>query len=244
MKRFRWFTAFLLIVLAPPIASAAPIFVDNPSFESPSTNDIGVLPSPWVPIANPDPNVYNPFQYLDNNAWYQGANSSTDPGNGGVGYPGMDGRNLSYVFQRAAGTGIEQALSAVLAPDTAYTLTVAFGRRNGSDFAAPTLGSLIELLAGNVVIASSQNDTGPLPGQFVEQVALLPNSNAFAALYGESLTIRLTTTQAFTTQYQATDWDNVRLDATAVGVPEPSSILVFGLSLMSVAAIRSRRSRL
>ncbi len=52
-----------------------------------------------------------------------------------------------------------------------YTLTVEDGNRNGTN-AGGFAGSLIELLAGSTVIASSTDTVGPNPGTFRDQVAL------------------------------------------------------------------------
>ena len=192
-----------------------------------------------------NPGEYNPYEYFQPgpNTYYVGANPSTDPAKGGTGYPGLDGENLAFAFETLAGSGFQQTLSAVFTADTAYTLTVAEGRRNGSQ-AAPTLGSMIELLVGNTVVASSIDNVGPAPGTFVDQTAYLASSDSFSSLYGEALTIRIVTTLPFTTQYQATDWDNVRLDSVGPtdAVPEPTTfaLLFFGSLAMFAYGLQRR----
>ena len=241
------FRIALLLVRVSQIDSAwaSPIFVANPSFETPSTVHIVGFHS-WTGIggSSGNPAEYNPYEYNAPNAYYVGATPATDPAHGGAGYAGIVGENLAFVFERPAGTGFQQILSAVFTPNTSYTLTIAEGRRNGVQ-AAPTMGSLIELLAGNTVVASSTDNVGPAPGTFVDQTAFLASSNTFASLFGKRLTIRVLTTLPFLTPYQATDWDNVRLDATGPSavVPEPTSfaLLVMGAAIMSSYVLTRRK---
>ncbi|OJW19967.1 MAG: hypothetical protein BGO49_10615 [Planctomycetales bacterium 71-10] len=232
----------LAACLAPASAEAGSIAIANASFEEPSGQIHGPA-SGWTPISNDDPaNRYNPFQFWGPNAWYLGANPDTDPGVGGTGYQGIDGRSLAFAYEQDPGTGIQQTLDAFLEAGMSYTLTVAVGHRNGAEFGAPTLGSLIELLAGDTVIASSRDDIGPDAGTFRDQVAFLADSDAFADLIGVRLSIRLTTTLPFTVTYQATDWDNVRLVATAA-VPEPAGIAMLAVGAIAVGIAARRRGR-
>lgn len=247
MRRYIPFLlAMILIHVIGAEVSAESISVPNQGFEDPATTTI-VLTSSWVKVNNSDfVDAYNPYEYLGGNAWYVGANPTTNPANRGSGYPGIEGENLGFVFSQAAGAGMSQKLSATLAANTTYTLTVAEGARNGS-FAGPFSGSTIELLAGTTVIASSTDNVGPPPGTFVDQTATLANSSLYNSLVGQPLTIELLTSRPFTQSRQATDWDNVRLDAVPAGtaVPEPSSLLVAGpgiLAVLALALVRRRRA--
>ena len=236
MNVFPRMAVALILISLSGRALANPIFIANHSFETPKTVHIDGFQS-WTGIGGTagNPAVYNPYEFNAPNAYYIGATPASDPANGGSGYVGIDGENLAFAFERPAGTGFQQMLGAVFKPDTAYTLTIAEGRRNGVQ-AAPTLGSLIELLAGNTVVASSIDNVGPALGTFKDQIAFLASSNSFSNLFGEALTIRVLTTLPFLTPYQASDWDNVRLDATGPStvVPEPTSLmlLVLGVILM------------
>lgn len=224
------------------------IDIPNHSFEDPVTTHIVVFQT-WTRIGGGggNPGEYNPYEYFQPgpNTYYVGANPSTDPAKGGTGYAGIDGENLAFAFETPAGSGFQQTLNAVFTADTAYTLTVAEGRRNGTQ-GAPTLGSMIELLAGNTVVASSIDDVGPTPGTFVDQTAYLASSNSFSSLYGEALTIRVVTTLPFTTQYQATDWDNVRLESAGPtsAVPEPTTLTLLASGAVAIFTCLNKRRKL
>jgi hypothetical protein len=226
--------AIFVALTAGTRAGAAPVAVPNFSFEIPATVTETITAN-WVQVNEPPAtaDAYNPYQNEGGNAFYVGANPATNPANNGPGYPGIVGQNLGFIFGQTsgtpAGTGLMQTLTATFQPNTQYTLTVAEGDRNGST-ALGFLGSQIELLAGSTVIASATDVAGPAPGSFKDQVAFLASSNALPALFGQALTIALLTTTPGSspngTIGPATDWDNVRLDATAV--PEPASIALIG----------------
>ena len=242
----RYCVVFLMFVLIQArLATANSIDVPNHSFENPVTTHIIGFQS-WTRIGGngANPGEYNPYEYFQpgSNTYYVGANPSTDPAKGGLGYPGIDGENLAFAFETPTGSGFQQTLNAVFTADTSYTLTVAEGRRDGSQ-AAPTLGSMIELLAGNTVVASSIDNSGPAPGTFADQTAYLARSDSFSSLYGEALTIRVVTTLPFTTQYQATDWDNVRLESVgpADTVPEPTTFALLFFGSLTMFAYRLQR---
>ncbi len=188
--------------------------------------------------------TYNPYEFGGGNGYYIGANPTTDPAKGGSGYPGIFGENLGYAINVSAGSGLQQTLSATLLANTTYTFTVDVGSRNGTVNSNSFAGSLIELLAGSTVIASSTDTVGPTAGTFRDQVALLANSNSFSALIGQTLSVEILTTNAAASG-RATDWDNVRLDASPASVPEPASVLMMLTAATAVGAcqlIRRRKS--
>jgi hypothetical protein len=238
--RFALALAAVAVTFHGPWARAGAILVPNSSFESPATTALDV-PDDWtLSTSNGDVGAYNPYEFRDGDAFYLGANPSTDPANGGTGFPGIDGEDLAYVAAENPGSGLSQTLAATLTANTVYTLTVTEGARNGtagSPFVF--LGSTIELLAGTTVIASATDTIGPAAGSFENQIAISPNSSLLPSLLGENLTIELLTTNA-SSSYGATDWDNVRLDASTV--PEPPALLTGATALIiALVAFAMRR---
>ena len=123
-----------------------------------------------------------------------------------------------------------------------YSLVVALGRRNdGFPFAA-----LIELLFGNTVVATGTG-VEPTQGNWADYTATYA---AQAADAGQSITIRLRATA------DQGNFDNVRLSfAPTPGftppgggggnneVPEPSAVMLTGLGLAGLVAVRQRLGR-
>ena len=162
-----------------PSAHADQIAIVNQGFETPATIT-ATAPTGWTSVntgATGFTGSYNPYEFGGGNVYYTGANATTDPANGGSGYPGIFGENLAYATNVGAGSGLQQTLSATFQVNTGYTLTVDVGNRNGT-IAGGFAGSLIELLAGSTVIASSTDTVGPTAGTFRDQIAALSGSNA------------------------------------------------------------------
>jgi hypothetical protein len=230
------------------VASADPVTIVNPSFESPGgTFSLSVTGWNQIITGGGSEGTYNPYEFYGPNAYYVGANPGTDPANSGPGYPGINGEELAWTFITDAGSGFSQTLSATLQAGASYTLTVSEGQRNGFDVTGtnngsvpPSLGSLIELLAGSTVIASALDELGPGPGRFADQVAFLPTSNAYAGLIGQQLSIRLLTVNNPTANNQGTDWDNVRLDATTSATPEPATLAMAIFGIVGLVTLRRR----
>ncbi len=236
---------FLLTALAASAAMtcfAGAVTITNSGFEDPGTG-VGTTAVPTGWQASATAVAYNPYEFNGDDAYYTGANHTSDPTNGGSGYPGISGEELAFDFDGVAGSGLSQLLAATLQAGTSYTLTVTELSRNGT-LPETFAGSEIDLLAGTTVIASAIDNVGPTPGTGADQVAFLADSDTVTALIGQQLTIRLTTTLDFTGANIATDWDNVRLDAeTAVSAtPEPGGAIpvVLGLGLAGVLGWRKR----
>lgn len=237
--------ALFFSILSTASSIASPILVSNYSFESPATTSLthGNAPG-WTQLNNGGQGgVYNPYEYVSDDRFYIGANSTTDPANGGSGFLGIVGENVGYSFNNGPGGGFRQTLAATVAADTVYTLTVSVGNRAQIHGEGPFAGSLIELIAGNTVIASSTDNVGPTVGSFQDQVTISANSNTFADLIGDQITIMLLTTNALRSGI-ATDWDNVRLDAASQStVPEPSTLILLAVGSVGFVINQHRRRR-
>lgn len=233
-------SVLLLAALGIFPASATSVTITNPGFETPFNTSTFGPPTGWTVIGSgSNVGAYNPYQFQGGGQYYVGATSALDPHSGGAGAYGIGGSMLAFVFGTSAGSGFSQTLSATLQPNTAYTLTVTEFQRFGTGLAsATTAGSLIQLLAGSTVIASATDNTGPGAAVSADQVAFLANSNLFSGLFGQALAIRITTTVNGTSTILATDWDNVRLDATVV--PEPTTIALVSAALV-LATFRRRK---
>ncbi|HEV8384316.1 MAG TPA: PEP-CTERM sorting domain-containing protein [Candidatus Acidoferrales bacterium] len=158
-------------------------------------------------------------------------------------YPGgvPEGTNVAYT----KGPWLSQVLTATLQPNTIYTLTVDVGYRL-DESSHPFTGFTISLLAGNTIIASSSTGT-PSAGQWIAAFASA-TSLAGNPLLGQPLQILLTVNSPLPWQV---NFDNVRLDATAIQspqipssqVPEPASFALLGTGLLALIGRRRAARR-
>lgn len=215
--------AVAVLLLAAGTVQAAPVTVNNFSFEEP---DVGNGGPTWSNVTPP--------------GWQEpvtdGGDSFTEeiPGFASEGEQHEGIQNLYHIWQD---------LGVPAEPLTIYTLTVGVGNRNDS-FTFPGNMSRFSLLAGGptgTVIATRDVDAETLPdGTFADfsvtgvTAAVAPSGN---------LTIRLEV--ASTGPEPALDdrahFDNVRLDATLI--PEPSVVGIIGLAACGLMARRSCGSR-
>ena len=146
-------------------------------------------------------------------------------------YPGgvPDGVNVAYSSSSAV---IDQVLSATLAANTTYTLTVDVGSRLD---APHNDGFTIELLAGGVLLSAASNSPTPANGTFVVATDAYTTGASDPHL-GQALEIKLLSAPTGQTSF-----DNVKLDATAV--PEPGSLALAGLGAASTGLGRWRKKR-
>jgi len=202
---------------------AASIFIANHSFEDPIAPQQGTTGfytdnSSPVPIGNwlnahttgAQQGVLDPTQSqnLTGNDIFYGLQ------------PVPDGNQVAY----SNGGTIAQTLSAVLQPNTRYTLSAYIGRRKVLAFPANS----IQLLAGSTTLVSS-NTVTPAAGTFERVTVSYTSGGIGDPLIGQTLSIYLA---SFGIQ---TNFDNVTLDASPI--PEPSAILgLLGFGLLGIAS--------
>jgi hypothetical protein len=223
-----------VLLSATAAASAAPITVNNPSFE--------IIPPGGLPLT----------------AGYQGAGCSYNAGPGSI--PGWT--NFGFSGEFIAGTqvgnhfafdfmpdGIAGAytntagpsiISQTVAPTVqlgmTYTLQVDFGLRHDAPSFSPATADL--LING---IRYSATGVAPAPGSWSTFTATYIG---LAADVGDPITIELgSTTAGFPPQ---ADFDNVRLSSNGPSaVPEPSSVGILAVASMGlVALVRRKRCKI
>jgi hypothetical protein len=229
-------TALCVMVFAEHI-HATPISVENADFQAGSAGlGAGEL-SAWNSNTGAT-DQYNPYEFNGGNVWYVGANPSTDPANGGPGYPGLPGEYLGYIYNQGSDVSISQTLSATLQANTTYTLTVGVGARNGSYSFNAFGGALIELYAGTTLIGSTTYTTQTV-GTFTDDTLTIDSSGVNPDLIGQALQIQLHTAAS-----GSTDFDSVSLDAMSDGasvVPEPSSLILIATAMAAGLTVARRR---
>jgi hypothetical protein len=205
---------------------AASIFIANHSFEDPiapqqgttgfyTDNNSPVVIGNWYNAHSPgaDQGVLDPTksQILTGQNWFYNLQ------------PVPDGDQVAY----SNGGTIAQTLSAVLQPNTRYTLSAYIGRRNVIAFPANS----IRLLAGDTgpTILAISNSVTPTAGTFQRVTVSYTSGGVGDPLIGKPLQIYLT---SFGVQ---ANFDNVTLDASPI--PEPSAILgLLGFGLLGIAS--------
>lgn len=200
------------------VVSAALIPITNAGFEDPILADGGYVngtASGWTVTGNAG--TFNPTtEQIPLNSTQVGYSNNT------------------------SGDAFSQNLSAVLVADTTYTLQVDIYSRIDGD-AGPNQSSILQLrTSSGFVLATTTIDFPiPAPGTTVTQ------TTTFTALgsdihIGDTLQVALLSAGAG----NQSDWDNVRLDATAAAaVPEPTTLLLWGTTAVGLAIVRRRRAR-
>jgi len=197
---------------------AASITILNPSFEDPIAPQqgmtgfytLGVIGN-WFNAAAPgqDQGVLNPSKSQE----LTGSDIFYDK-------PVPDGDQVAY----SNGGTLAQQLSAVLQPNTRYTLSAYIGRRKVLAFP----NNSIILLAGGTILASSDSVT-PDPGTFLPVTVNYTSGSIGDPLIGQPLAIYLS---SFDVQ---TNFDMITLDASPI--PEPSAILgLLGFGLLGIVS--------
>jgi len=226
-------------------ARATLLTVQNAGFETP------FLADNTFNVSSPGPSGWSAYGTINHNNRSIGAVNPT----GSTLYPGgaPEGRNVGVVFlmdnpgnqSQFAGieSGLVQTLAATLQTNTRYTLTVEVGNMANDPSPSNTFvftgfpGYRVDLLAGGQVIASDNNSLLPSEGTFLTSQFSL-SIGASHVLAGQSLGIRLVNLNAG--PGIEVNFDNVRLDATAI--PEPAMITgLLGASALMLAIFRRRK---
>jgi hypothetical protein len=237
------------LLAAAAVARAEPVPIGNASFEADpvATNSFAALtPQSW--------SLYDPNEIVDRSLDAIGVLNPTSS----TFFPGgaPDGDNVALVFLSGdtggGHVGLVQTLDATLAAHTAYALAVDVGNI-ASGIAAPPFdqfydldgfpGYAVQLLAGDVVVAEDANGLAPslAEGTFATSVVEL-TTGADPAQLGAPLAIRLVNLNTPGTEEAPgieVDFDDVRLDATAV--PEPSRAALAAAALIALATKLARR---
>jgi PEP-CTERM motif len=186
-----------------------------------------------IAITNPSFGIVDPLHPLDQSCGIGCAfNVGSFPGwtitgnAGGLFQPSSDHFNLPLpdgnIIAYSNGGTIFQALSATLAPNTTYTLSVDVGYR--LDGTVDLTNYTIALLAGNTVLNFFSDSNGMItPGTFaLESVSYTTGAMPLAGNLGIELI----------SAGQQSDFDNVQLSATPVPEPGTLALLATGLGLM------------
>jgi len=227
-----------------PAAHAELITVQNAGFETLS------LANNTFNVSSPGPAGWSAYGTINHNNRSIGVVNPT----GSTLYPGgaPEGRNVGVVFlmdnpgnqSQFAGieSGLVQTLSATLQTNTRYTLTVEVGNMATDPspqhaFAFTGFpGYRVDLLAGGQVIASDNNSLLPSEGTFLTSQFSL-SIGASHVLAGQALGIRLVNLNA--APGIEVNFDNIRLDATAI--PEPATFAsLLGIVTLALAVFRRR----
>lgn len=220
-----------LLLLASQASHAAPITIDNPSFENASgTGDkVATPPSSWI-YSTTNLTPATPYTYTT------GIGTSALAGKDGNNYLGIS-LNVAKPPSYQATTDVSCWVSSVslgtFQANTIYTLTVAQGSETN---AAHHFGT-IALVADGTLAASTKTPFATLhPGAPVvfNDYSVTLNTTLDPSVVGKAITIQLLRqAEPGAIGYYSAVFDNVRLDATAT-IPEPATmgLLAIGALMM------------
>jgi hypothetical protein len=254
----RWAALGAAVLLPAPLL-AVPITITNAGFEdlyqgsdvSAGAFPVGPAPAGW--------SIWDPNNALSAGAYVGVLNPTGTTYFDGGAVPEGDNAALLYADGDASGDayGIEQQLTATLAADTTYTLTVEVGNiASGTGLGDPYAGFgfynldgfpgyRIELWAGNSLLAVDENNLPALPdaeGEFM--LSTLSYTTQGGDPVGDQLLIRLINPHVADVagvRGLEVDFDDVRLDAAPSAVPLPGSLALLLAGLPGVGLLRQRR---
>ncbi len=240
LTRLRPLVVIVFALAAVAGARAVSIPITNAGFENPVT-------PPDSFITNAAPSGWTTFGAINFSNRVVGVLNPT----ASVLYaePAPEGANVGVVFlldgSGASPAGLQQTLGSTLQTNTVYTLRVEVGNI-ANDARAPHNafqfngfpGYRVDLLAGGMVLASDQNILAPAEGRFLGSV-VTASIGASHALAGQALGIRLVNLDG--ADGIEVNFDNVRLDATAIPEPATGAALAAGLAMLACATRRRER---
>jgi hypothetical protein len=243
-----------LLLLAPGFSSAALLGVTNPGFEDTTGSTNIYNEFSFGPLAGWG--LYDPGNVTAGGAgptYFIGtiAPQIITPPNREyfpAGAPEGSRVAIAFNFNGSGGGGeygLVQTLSDTLTANTLYTLRVLVGNIASGQSLDTSFFNLdgfpgyrIDLLAGSTVLTSDNNSlAGTVPeGEFREST--LTYLSGASVSPGQALGIRLVNLNVIDPAFPAADWevdfDDVRLEAVAASVPEPSQVAA---SLVLLAGI-------
>jgi hypothetical protein len=212
----------LILLLTALAANATPVTIPNASFESPSS-----------PTGNStNPNVLPGWVFNDTHSVFGASSISSNFSSAGT----SSGNNYAFVnndYPGVTDTITSAASLATIAPLTTYTLTVAIGNRNGTGLYDDPGNVSFSLLANGVAFATDTVTNGTVPNGTFEDFTLTYTTPGSGSIIGDSLEIQLAALPETGTAFQPA-FDNIRLDATTMVVPEPKT---WALLLSGVLAL-------
>jgi hypothetical protein len=230
-------------LFAPETADAAPIVVPSFSFEAPDILDqtnSDATPAGWAffdsTIVFGRVTIFDPASAI-----YSNTTGLAFP------LPGTADGHQYVSLNNAAGQiagnwSLTTGTLATVIDDTTYTLTVALGNSKTSN---PFEFTHLDLLVNGAVVATNQVGRASIPDDtFTDFVATFTTATG-DPLSGGDLAVRLRASESQFFVLGFSDYDNVRLDASAAtnrAVPEPSSILLLALGGGLCWAARRRRA--
>ncbi len=212
---FKW-SVFIGLMLFDVQVVAAPIPIENSSFESPYLSDgQGSFSIPGWAVFDTDAGIAS---HITNPTWYP------------LNQLEIEGQNALIA---SGGEYVYQALTVTLVPDTLYTLTVDVGnvrsRIGGMEYY--WAGYAVELWAGDTLLSSDDYTLHPTPSHFLTS-SISYQSTSSDPLLGELLEIRL---MSLGDSAKFLAFDDVELDATTVPLPGSISLLLIGLGFIQLA---------
>lgn len=201
---------------------------------------VGPAPSGWT--------IWDPDHALNNQAFVGVLNPGSPPASTFFTHGAPEGDNVALLYANGdtGGNryGIEQTLSATLAANTTYRLTVQVGNiATGTGVTEPYAsfgeydlrgfpGYRIELWAGGNLLAFDQNGQSPGEGEFA--LASLTYASTSTDPLNQPLLIRLVNLNqpdiAGVSGLEV-DFDDVRLDASATALPNPAPLALLAPGL-------------